>query len=365
MLGSDVSDPEWGEPEEPPNLMLMIEDARVSYERARAYQESNPPDSVPTDMTLNQFLSIHEKGVSAWEFEPDFSTNLFVEGRTEVQFYDGECCTQTNLPLPKAQEVYYWEAKLFEKPANTIIAIGVATKPYPHWRLPGWNKHSIGYFSDTGNKFFNQTFGGRAYGQPFFEGDVIGVGYRHRTGTVFFTRNGRKLDDAYTGLRFNLFPTVGANGPCSIHVNFGQSGFVFIEANVKKWGLAPIQGTLAPPPAYGSDAGTTLLATGTPRPSEERPRPEHISRRAARNSFSINPPAETPSDARADISLADIRHQLAGVPPPAYSSPSSERSSLLGDDRDEVNSFRDGEREQLTERFTIERGSSPRSGGRH
>lgn len=90
---------------------------------------------------------------------------------------------------------------------------------------------------------------------------MVGVGYRHRTGTIFFTKNGRKLEDAYTGLRWNLFPTVGANGPCQVHVNLGQMGFVFIEANVKKWGLAPSQGTLAPPPAYGLERDTILLAS--------------------------------------------------------------------------------------------------------
>lgn len=47
-----------------------------------------------------------------------------------------------------------------------------------------------------------------------------------------------------------------------MHVNFGQSGFVFIEANVKKWGLAPMTGSLAPPPPYGSEQGSILLETG-------------------------------------------------------------------------------------------------------
>lgn len=89
---------------------------------------------------------------------------------------------------------------------------------------------------------------------------MLGVGYRPRTGTVFFTRNGKKLEDAFVGLnRHNLFPTVGANSACTIHVNLGQAGFVFIEANVKKWGLAPMMGTLAPPPAYGSERGSILL----------------------------------------------------------------------------------------------------------
>jgi hypothetical protein len=60
-----------------------------------------------------------------------------------------------------------------------------------------------------------------------------------------------------------LFPTIGANGPCQVHVNLGQRGFLFIEANVKKWGLAPSQGTLSPPPAYGTERDTVLLAMGS------------------------------------------------------------------------------------------------------
>lgn len=34
------------------------------------------------------------------------------------------------------------QAKMFEKPDNTVVSVGVATKPYPSWRLPG-NKDSI------------------------------------------------------------------------------------------------------------------------------------------------------------------------------------------------------------------------------
>lgn len=101
------------------------------------------------------------------------------------------------------------------------------------------------------------------YGPSYVQGDVIGCGYRPRTGTVFFTRNGKKLEDVAHGLKTqNLFPAVGANGPCQVHVNFGQSGFVFLEANVKKWGLAPMTGSLAPPPPYGSEQGSILLEMG-------------------------------------------------------------------------------------------------------
>lgn len=93
---------------------------------------------------------------------------------------------------------------------------------------------------------------------------MVGVGYRPRTGAIFFTRNGKRLEEVVHGLKApNFFPAIGANGPAIVHVNLGQSGFVFIEANVKKWGLAPVTGSLAPPPPYGSEQGSILLETGT------------------------------------------------------------------------------------------------------
>ena len=65
-----------------------------------------------------------------------------------------------------------------------------------------------------------------------------GVGYRTRSGTVFFTRNGKKISESKLGghvknfkisNKGQLFPTIGANNVCSVHVNLGQMGFVFIE----------------------------------------------------------------------------------------------------------------------------------------
>lgn len=231
------------------------------------HQLQYPPNSLPTDITLSQFLSIQEKGVSAWSFEPDYETlnSLLVHARTEITFLPdpaSSSCVQSNLPLPKLNEVYYWEVKLFDLPPNTNVAVGLATKPYPPFRLPGHSRYSVAYHSN-GDKSFNYPFTATSFGSSLMEGDILGIGYRPRTGTVFFTRNGRKLDDAYVGLnRWNLFPTIGADGPCSVHVNLGQGGFVFVEANVKKWGLAPSVGTLAPPPAYGSERGSILLDVG-------------------------------------------------------------------------------------------------------
>jgi len=149
------------------------------------------------------------------------------------------------------------------------------------------------------------------YGPQFVQGDVIGVGYRPRTGTIFFTRNGKKLEDVAHGLKSqNLFPAVGANGPCTVHVNFGQSGFVFIEANVKKWGLAPMTGSLAPPPPYGSEQGSILLEAGREGAQSHShfPDPRHGRTRSGNFRHGISPTSPGPVRSPTDISLAHLVH---------------------------------------------------------
>ncbi|KAL1305317.1 hypothetical protein AAFC00_002219 [Neodothiora populina] len=341
--------------EEEQALEEMDDFQRAEYTRAKAFVQANPPESVQTDISLSQFLAIQEKGVSAWEFEPELEiANCFVEARTEIEFFDSACSVQSNLPIPKQNEVYYFEAKIYDKPENTLISIGVTTKPYPLFRLPGWHKYSIAYTS-SGQRRYNQPFSGSNYAPHYEQGDVVGVGYRPRTGTVFFTRNGKKLEDVAHGLKTqNFFPTVGANGPCNVHVNFGQMGFVFIEANVKKWGLAPMTGSLAPPPPYGSEQGSILIESGRDGIREGQGYFSHS--RNLSNQIRLARPPTSPGPQRSptDISLAQLNlmdsgedddagegtsmaasvHTIpqdlgitlphADAPPPDYSSPSED-----------------------------------------
>ena len=173
---------------------------------------------------------------------------------------------------------------------------------------------SVAYDS-SGHRRYNQPFTPTSYGPEYVQGDVVGVGYRPRTGTLFFTRNGKKLDDVAHGLKTqNFFPTVGANGPCTVHVNFGQSGFVFIEANVKKWGLAPTTGSLAPPPPYGSEQGSILLEAGgggvADMHSNAAPYlgPRHIRGRSRYGPAGVSPTSPGPIRSPTDISLAQLVH---------------------------------------------------------
>jgi SPRY domain len=229
----------------------------------------------------------------------------------------------------------------------------------------GYHKTSVAYVS-TGHRRFNQPFTPTTFGPAYVQGDVIGVGYRPRTGTIFFTRNGKKLDEFAHSLKTqNFFPTVGANGPCTVHVNFGQMGFVFIEANVKKWGLAPMTGSLAPPPPYGSEQGSILLETGREGQRQQAYEPGHSRTRSGLARLGL--PGGTPGPIRSptDISLAqlahvpsqefqsgsatnlletgDIQHQPVEntptgqqiIPPPEYSSPPRSRRNTHEDEDDQ------------------------------
>ncbi|CAI5759309.1 unnamed protein product [Candida verbasci] len=259
-----LSEDEIDRDEENQAYLQLNSDEQELYFQSKEFLKAHP--FLTGDLTLSQNLSIQEKGISAFEFQkhPMLTNNdLIIVNKTELNFFKNfECSTQTNLPIPLKNEVYCFEAKIYSlpNPEETLISIGLGIKPYPWFRLPGRHQYSISYDSD-GYRRKNQPFNelNKDYTPPFpsfVEGDVIGVGYRCRSGTVFFTRNGKKISESKIGGHFKnfkpgqLFPTIGANNICSIHVNLGQRGFVFIEGNVKNWGFAPIEGNGPSPPEY-------------------------------------------------------------------------------------------------------------------
>lgn len=75
---------------------------------------------------------------------------------------------------------------------------------------------------------------------------------------------------------------------------------MFIEANVKKWGLAPITGSLAPPPPYGSEQDSILLETGRDVSGHSRAHSANIR---------VGPPGSPgPIRSPTEISLAQLAH---------------------------------------------------------
>lgn len=280
-------------------LAKLTPEEQFYYKQGEEFIKQNPPLIIPHALSSNHEVEdpiiddstrnfINEEGANAWEFQPDPNLpndTVLVENKTEVTFlnFNYEASVMTNLPIPRINRVYYCEFKIFELNINAgaernhqlgdneTISFGLSTSPYPYFRLPGKHHHSIAYDS-SGARRFNDSFQldpklGTLF--PRLEkGDVVGIGYRSNSGTVFFTRNGKKLKEDSVGGHIRgwkfkyLYPIVGSNIPCKIHVNFGTYGFVYIEANVKKWGFAKSNGMKLPPPSYEEYGQDTLLESG-------------------------------------------------------------------------------------------------------
>jgi hypothetical protein len=130
-------------------------------------------------------------------------------------------------------------------------SIGTACKPYPSWRLPGWNRLSAAWHLDDLRKFFEDSDGGRDYSidtpglSRISPGDVIGCGYEFGTSviftsTLFFTYNGRRLPNAFAGIYMprvdhDMYAAIGFEGANEVEVNFGSSDFQWEEGNDVAW----------------------------------------------------------------------------------------------------------------------------------
>lgn len=130
---------------------------------------------------------------------------------------------------------------------STTICIGFSSKSVALNRAPGWEPESWGYHGDDGNSFASQNVG-KQYGPPFSSGDTIGCGVNFRTGTAFFTKNGRFLGwlscrvepssitiitrqsagHAFKEVKGKLYPSVGLKKIGEhVRVNFGQIPFMY------------------------------------------------------------------------------------------------------------------------------------------
>ena len=72
------------------------------------------------------------------------------------------------------------------------VSIGLATAAFPlYGKQPGWDRNSFGYHGDDGAAFHGTGVGSKQFGPAFGVGDVVGCGLDYRSGSVFFTKNGR------------------------------------------------------------------------------------------------------------------------------------------------------------------------------
>ncbi|KAK6462484.1 protein SSH4 [Scheffersomyces coipomensis] len=240
------------------------------YLKGEEFTKINPPNFQNIrgkSFTFEDEKLIKDVGTNAFYFEPDsisLNPRYIVADKTELNFHNNDTPYSTstailNYALPSRNRLYsdtiYFETKIFEfnpqYSSNSHFSIGLVTKPYPSsFRLPGYNKFSIGYES-TGNLKINKPFPTPLQQHldersefnalvlpPLQQSDVVGFGYVIPTGTIFITRNGKKVLDVMRGCFVDLYPAVGCfSTNAKFQVNIGQSGFVWIEANVRKYGF--------------------------------------------------------------------------------------------------------------------------------
>ncbi|CAO3638757.1 unnamed protein product [Cunninghamella echinulata] len=134
---------------------------------------------------------------------------------------------------PVEETIHYFEImidQVISPPESTVFSIGLTTKPYPLFRMPGWNQYSIGYHSDDGSKFCDDPTGGQEFGPTWGnQGDVIGCQYHVESGTVHFTLNGLLIHQpAFVGLESHVYyPAIACDGQATVRVNFGATPFKY------------------------------------------------------------------------------------------------------------------------------------------
>ncbi|KAL2917111.1 SPRY domain-containing protein 3 [Polyrhizophydium stewartii] len=123
----------------------------------------------------------------------------------------------------------YFEARaLVEGPGdNSFISVGLAAKPYGVAHQIGWLSGSIGYHSDDGRLFHNNSFNTEDYEKPYSAGSVVGCGFCPETGAVFFTRDGVPCKPVDAKLDYRVFAAVAAIRAWHVSFNFGLEPFVF------------------------------------------------------------------------------------------------------------------------------------------
>ncbi|KAJ7574506.1 hypothetical protein C8J56DRAFT_1172812 [Mycena floridula] len=159
-----------------------------------------------------------------------------------------DTCLLSNLPLaegrymisPGKQGIYY-EVRILKM--KRTVAVGLACRPHPPWRLVGCSRLSAAFHLNNMKKFF-EAGKGKEYlpNTKLQNGDIVGVGFVHNSGTVFFTLNGSRLPDAFTGIflphsKHDLFAAIGIRGKASIEINFGAEKFMWSEGNEWAWSV--------------------------------------------------------------------------------------------------------------------------------
>jgi hypothetical protein len=206
------------------------------------FTDANPL-SLPSHFTLDALDSISRGEIGLAPPPPGFQGLITSRGlgRIDVASQAGlpatDSCLVSALPLYAAGYHYrkgktaYFEVDVERMPRDAAVAIGFVAVPYPGFRLPGWNRGSLGVHGDDGRRYVNDAFGGRDFTGPFREGERVGLGMRWAedgTVEVWFTRQGKRVGgwrlDEHRDAREENDPLPGLDGASDVYAAVGIFG---------------------------------------------------------------------------------------------------------------------------------------------
>lgn len=267
------------------------------YERLQEFEANNPAVVKEFNTMNNMKLKqrVHFRGIQSYQFLSSFKETLapdndtflpsfIVNDKLNIQFtrHNNLSSSVMNLPMPKNnKDCCYFEAKVYSNNQDLEVqdtfSIGLVTIPYPYFVMPGYSNISIAYES-TGDLMINK-YRNDGVLPKLSNGDVVGFGYRYKSGLIFITYNGKKVMDIPNKHAIELFVSCGKKGNQSnllLEFNIGQMGYVFIEANVRKYAFdANIEGTVGVPPSYQNKEKDRLIIPSVQVAEEKTPPPDY------------------------------------------------------------------------------------------
>ncbi|KFX95510.1 hypothetical protein V490_03810, partial [Pseudogymnoascus sp. VKM F-3557] len=166
--------------------------------------------------------------------------------------------------LRRSKTIYFEVAISPRNRSEVSVALGFVAQPFPPFRLPGWERGSLGVHGDDGNKYINDCWGGKGFTDPFKPGEVIGLGMVLKPKKseappsygepqprdvvdveIFLTRQGEKVgawdlheeadadqDRPVTGLEggHDLFAAVGTFDEAAFEVRFDSKDWMYVPS---------------------------------------------------------------------------------------------------------------------------------------
>ncbi|KAF1976169.1 hypothetical protein BU23DRAFT_528521 [Bimuria novae-zelandiae CBS 107.79] len=174
-------------------------------------------------------------GILPSKWANDSRTVLSEDGKTVKHTSGNRVCVSANKPLPAGLERFYFETtiekpdEMDDQPEAIIVALGFCTISGKVIDFPGWpprlnapSAKSWGYHGDDGGLFISTNESGSTVGLelPYYYGDTVGCGVNLTTRTIWFTRNGAKLQSGFDNVQGRLFPVLGLKDSVVAETNF-------------------------------------------------------------------------------------------------------------------------------------------------